>query len=54
MIRWGGYLGLGAVACAFYLALAELCEFSHGRSVLPVWSLTKHWTGATLNSSQQM
>jgi uncharacterized protein len=39
LIHWGGYLGLAAAACAFYLALAELCEFSYGRSVLPVWPL---------------
>ena len=41
LIHWGGYLGLAAAACAFYLALAELCEFSYGRPVLPVWSLAK-------------
>ncbi len=39
LIHWGGYLGLAAAACAFYLALAELCEFSYGRSMLPVWPL---------------
>jgi succinate-acetate transporter protein len=42
LIHWGGYLGLAAAACAFYLALAELCEFSYGRSVLPVWPLARH------------
>jgi uncharacterized protein len=42
LIHWGGYLGLAAAACAFYLALAELCEFSYGRSVLPVWPLANH------------
>jgi uncharacterized protein len=41
LIHWGGYLGLAAAACAFYLALAELCEFSYGRSVLPVWPLAR-------------
>jgi succinate-acetate transporter protein len=41
LIHWGGYMGLAAAACAFYLALAELCEFSYGRSVLPVWPLAK-------------
>jgi succinate-acetate transporter protein len=41
LIHWGGYTGLAAAACAFYLALAELCEFSYGRSVLPVWPLAK-------------
>ena len=39
---------------AFYLALEELCEFSYGRPVLPVWSPTKPLTGATLNASQPM
>jgi succinate-acetate transporter protein len=39
LIHWGGYLGLAAAACAFWLALAELCEFSYGRSVLPLWPL---------------
>ena len=41
LIHWGGYTGLAAAACAFYLALAELCESSYGRAVLPVWPLTK-------------
>jgi len=39
LIHWGGYFGLAAAACAFYLALAELCEFSYGRAVLPTWPL---------------
>jgi succinate-acetate transporter protein len=39
LIHWGGYFGLAAAISAFYLALAELCEFSYGRTVLPVWSL---------------
>ena len=39
LVHWGGYFGLAAAACAFYLALAELCEFSYHRAVLPVWSL---------------
>jgi succinate-acetate transporter protein len=42
LIHWGGYFGLAAAACAFYLALAELCEFSYGRAVLPVWPLARH------------
>src|SRR5450755_3308039 len=42
LIHWGGYFGLAAAACAFYLALAELCEASYGRAVLPVWPLTGH------------
>ena len=43
MIHWGGgYTGLAAAACAFYLALAELCESSCGRAVLPIWPLAAH------------
>ncbi|HYB27362.1 MAG TPA: acetate uptake transporter [Solirubrobacteraceae bacterium] len=41
LIHWGGYLGLAAAACAFYLALAELCEFSYGHSVFPLWPLAR-------------
>jgi uncharacterized protein len=41
LIHWGGYTGLAAAACAFYLALAELCESSYGRAVLPIWRLAK-------------
>jgi len=41
LIHWGGYFGLAAAACIFYMALAELCEISYGRVVLPVWPLTK-------------
>ncbi len=39
LIHWGGYTGLAATACAFYLALAELCESSYGRPVFPIWPL---------------
>jgi succinate-acetate transporter protein len=42
LIHWGGFVGLAATACIFYMALAELCETSYGRVVLPVWSLAKH------------
>ena len=42
LIHWGGYTGLAAAACAFYLALAELCESSYGRAVLPIWPLARH------------
>ena len=42
LIHWGGYLGLAASACIFYLALAELCEITYERVVLPVWSLAAH------------
>jgi len=41
LIHWGGYVGLAATACIFYAALAELCEISYGRVVLPVWPLAK-------------
>ena len=41
LIHWGGYVGLAATACIFYMALAELCELVYGRIVLPVWPLAK-------------
>jgi succinate-acetate transporter protein len=41
LIHIGGVTGIVAAALAFYLALAELCEYSYGREVLPVWSLAK-------------
>ena len=41
MLHWGGYFGLAAAACAFYVALAELCESSYGRDVLPLWPLAR-------------
>ncbi len=41
LIHWGGYVGLAATACIFYMALAELCEISYSRVVFPVWSLAK-------------
>ena len=41
LIHWGGYIGLAATACIFYMALAELCEISYGRVVFPLWSLAK-------------
>jgi uncharacterized protein len=41
LIQIGGYTGILAAGLAFYLALAELCEFSYGRSILPVWPLAK-------------
>ncbi len=40
LIHFGGYTGILAAGLAFYLALAELCEYSYGRAVLPVWPLT--------------
>jgi succinate-acetate transporter protein len=42
LIHWGGYLGLAAAACAFYLALSELCEVSYERTIFPVGSLARH------------
>ena len=45
LIHWGGYTGLAAAACAFYLAFAELCEFSYHQAVLPVWQLSSHRWG---------
>ena len=45
LIHWGGYTGLAAAACAFYLAFAELCEFSYHRAVVPVWPLSGHRWG---------
>jgi len=45
LIHWGGYTGLAAAACAFYLAFAELCEFSYHRAVLPVWPPSGHRWG---------
>jgi len=41
LIRTGGWIGLAVAAGAFYLALAELCEASYGRVVLPLGPLTK-------------
>ncbi len=41
LIHWGGYVGLVATACIFYTALAELCEITYARAILPVWSLAK-------------
>ena len=41
LIKLGGWLGLVAAALAIYLALAEVCEFTYGRAVLPVGPLAK-------------
>jgi uncharacterized protein len=41
LIKWGGYLGLAAAGCAFYLALSELCEVSYERRIFPVGSLVR-------------
>ena len=41
LIKTGGVIGLVLAANAFYLCLAELCEATYGRVVLPVFPLTK-------------
>ena len=41
VIRAGGWIGLAVAAGAFYLALAEVCEASYGRTILPLGSLAK-------------
>ncbi len=41
LIRLGGWAGLVAAALAIYLALAETCEFTYGRAVLPIGPLAK-------------
>ena len=41
LIRTGGWIGLVVAAGAFYLALAEVCEASYGRAILPLGSLAK-------------
>jgi uncharacterized protein len=40
-IHWGGYLGLAAAGCAFYLAVSELCEAVYERAIFPVGSLAR-------------
>ena len=41
LIRTGGWIGLAVAAGAFYLALAEVCEASYGRAILPLGPLAK-------------
>ena len=41
LIKTGGWIGLVVAAGAFYLALAEVCEASYGRAILPLGSLAK-------------
>ena len=41
LIRTGGWIGLAVAAGAFYLALAELCEATYGRAILPLGVLAK-------------
>ncbi len=41
LVKTGGWIALALAAAAFYLALAEVCEASYGRKVLPVGHLAK-------------
>jgi succinate-acetate transporter protein len=41
LIHLGDYTGLLVAGLAAYLALAELCEYSYGRAVLPVGPLPR-------------
>ncbi len=41
LVKTGGYIGIVVAALAFYLALAEVCEFTYGREVLPLGPLAK-------------
>ena len=41
LVKTGGWVGIILAGFAFYLALAELCEVSYGREILPVGHLAK-------------
>ncbi len=41
LVKAGGWVGIILAGFAFYLALAELCEVSYGREILPVGHLAK-------------
>ena len=41
-VETGGYMGLVVAALAAYIGLAELCEITYKRTVLPLFSLAKH------------
>ncbi len=41
LIRAGGWVGLVVAAGAFYLSLAEVCEATYGRAILPLGLLAK-------------
>lgn len=41
-VEIGGYMGLVVAALAAYIGLAELCEITYKRAVLPVFPLAKH------------
>ena len=42
LTKTGGWIGLALAAMALYLCLAEVCQASYGREVLPVGHLAKH------------
>jgi uncharacterized protein len=41
-VETGGYMGLVVAGLAAYIGLAELCEASYKRAVLPLFPLAKH------------
>jgi succinate-acetate transporter protein len=41
-VETGGYMGLVVAGLAGYIGLAELCEASYKRAVLPLFLLAKH------------
>ena len=41
-VEIGGYMGLVVAALAAYIGLAELCEITYKRAVLPLFPLAKH------------
>jgi succinate-acetate transporter protein len=41
-VETGGYMGLVVAGLAGYIGLAELCEASYKRAVLPLFPLAKH------------
>jgi succinate-acetate transporter protein len=41
-VEVGGYMGLAVAGLAAYIAVAELCEASYKRPILPLWPLARH------------
>jgi succinate-acetate transporter protein len=41
-VETGGYMGLVVAALAAYIGLAELCEITYKRSILPLFPLARH------------
>lgn len=41
LLKTGGWFALAVAGLAFYLALADVCEASYGREILPVGHLAK-------------